>query len=190
VVNSFLSDRVQCVKHNGSFSPYTAVSVGAPQGTKLGPILWLIYSNDISFDGFSKVQYADDTTIYMPIRSASENVAQGIAQAQQWSLSNNMLLNNSKTVILNVAFAEHLGINDPVTYGGTDIHPADSATFLGLTAGKTLTFSEHSTNVASKCNPRLHLMRQLRQKGINSEGLLTFYKTHVKAVISYAAPAW
>jgi len=89
----------------------------------------LIYSNDISFDGFSKVQYADGTTIYMPIRSASENVAQGIAQAHQWSLSNNMLLNDSKTVILDVAFSERLGINDPVTYDGTDIHSANSAIF-------------------------------------------------------------
>jgi len=132
----------------------------------------------------------DDITIYVPIRSASKNVSQGIAQAHQWSLSNNTLLNDSKIAILNVALSERLGINDPVTYDGTDIHPADSATFLGLTADKTLIFSEHTTNVASKCNSRLHLMRQLRQMGMNSEGLLTFYKTNVKAVTSYAAPAW
>ena len=103
----------------------------------------------------------------MPIRSASENVAQGIAQAHQRSLSNDMLQNDSKTVILDVAFSERLGINDPVTYDGTDIHPADSATFFGLTTDKTLTFSGHTTNVASKCNSRLHLMRQLRQMGMN-----------------------
>ena len=63
-------------------------------------------------------------------------------------------------------------------------------TFLGLNADKTLTFSEHTTNAASKCNSRLHLKRQLRQMGMNSEGLLAFYKINVKAVISYAAPAW
>jgi len=116
----------------------------------------------------------------MPIRSASENLAQGIAQAHQWSLSNNMFLNDSKTVILNVAFSERLSINDP----------ADSATFLGLTTDKTLTFSEHTTTGASKRNSWLHLMRQLRQMGMNSESLLTFYKTNAKAVTSYAAPAW
>ena len=52
-----------------------------------------------------------------------------------------MLLNDSKTAILNVAFSERLGIKDPLTYDGTDIHPVDSATFLRLTTDKTLTFS-------------------------------------------------
>jgi len=87
-------------------------------------------------------------------------------------------------------FSERLSINDPVTYDGTNIHPADAATFLRLTTDKTQTSSEHTTNIALKCNYRLHLMRQLRQMGMNSEGLSTFYKTNVKPVTSYAAPAW
>ena len=190
LVKSFLTDRVQCVKHNSSFSDYCPAFVGTPQGTKLGPILWLIYSNDFNIDNFSKVQYADDTTIYKPVKTFSDNVSDGIKQAVEWSKCNNMLLNNDKTVILNVAFSEKDGMSNPINFDNTDIVPSDSAKFLGVTVDKTLTFSQHVSSVLSKCNSRIFLMKQLKQMGMNSNGLLTFYKTNLKPVLSYACPAW
>ena len=140
LVEDFLANRVQCVKHNGVFSNYESVAVGTPQSTKLGPILWLIYCNDLNADGFSKVQYADDTTIYTPVKHPNHSVANGIQQASDWSVANNMQLNHDKTVILNVAFSERKGIDDPVKYLDTDILPSKSAKFLGVTIDRTLTF--------------------------------------------------
>ena len=49
------------MKLNVCFSEYINVFVGAPQGTKLGPILWLFYVNDLELDNFSVIKYADDT---------------------------------------------------------------------------------------------------------------------------------
>lgn len=94
--------------------------MGTPQGKKLGPILRFICCNGVSFDGCSKVQYADDTTLHQEVGNVSDNVAGSIEQAQ-WSVSINMILNDIKIVILNVAF----------TAGeGTDILPSASAIFL------------------------------------------------------------
>ena len=64
ILCNFLGQRKQCVKANQSFSDYIDISVGAPQGTKIGPLLWLFYVNDLSLDGYNMVQYADDTTFY------------------------------------------------------------------------------------------------------------------------------
>ena len=190
LVKSFLSNREQCVKYNGSFSKYSPVLVGTPQGTKLGPILWLIYSNDFDIENFNKVQYADDTTIYRPVRNLSDNVSAGIEQAMAWSETNNMILNNDKAVILNVAFSDREGMNDPIPFHCGDIVPSKSAKFLGVTVDSTLTFSQHVSQLLSKCNSQIFLMKQLKQMGMNSTGLLTFYKANLKPVISYACPTW
>ena len=66
-----------------------------------------------------------------------------------------MLLNNDKTVILNVAFSEKDGIDNPISFDNTDIVPSNSAKFLGVTVDRTLTFSEHVSKILSKCNSRV-----------------------------------
>lgn len=64
---SLLPHRRQPVK----FGDYKSILVGTPEGTNLGPILWLIYCNDLWANGFSTVQYADDTTFYVLIETNS-----------------------------------------------------------------------------------------------------------------------
>ena len=95
--------------------------------TKLGPILWLLYYNDLDIKGCSKVQYAADTAVYKAIKTTNNtNIGEAIEQANMWSINNNMLLNQSKTTILNVALSENK-LSDKVVQ---QTSPSNTAKFL------------------------------------------------------------
>ena len=195
LVESFLESRQQCVKYYDHFSEYKPIHVSAPQGTKLGPILWLIYVNDLTASDFNTkcIKYADDTTFYKPIVDPStENISDAILLANTWSEQNNMILNSSKTVILNVAFTDKPAMHFDVNYGDDDnfLSPSEHTKFLGVVVDNTLTFSNHVDYIISKCSQRLYLMRLLKRMGMDSEGLKTFYVANIKSVVAYACPAW
>ena len=197
LVESFLESRQQCVKYCNNFSDYKPIQVGAPQGTKLGPILWLIYVDDLkSFDYDTKcIKFADDTTCYKPIIDPStENISDAILLANTWSEQNN-ILNSSKTVILNVAFTNKPAMHLGISYGDDNlfISPSEHTKSLGVFIDNTLitiTFSNHVDYIVSKCSQRLYLMRLLKRMGMDRDGLRTFYIANIKSIISYACPVW
>ena len=89
-----------------------------------------------------------------------------------WSDTNNMILNNEKT-----AFSEREGTNDPIPFHCGDIVPSKCAKFLGVTVDSTLTFSDQVSQLLSKCYSQIFLMKQLKQIGMNSTGVLTFLQS-------------
>ena len=120
IISSFLSNRYQCVSISGCKSSFLPINVGTPQGTKLGPILWLFYINDLqaTTSGVHLIKYADDSTYYAAIKKktkkeqAGKNKKNNIVQkdsivhtsllqkeiqnAEHWSSENRMLLNPKK----------------------------------------------------------------------------------------------
>jgi hypothetical protein len=191
IISSFLTSRQQCVKFSGKVSCLTEMAVGAPQGTKLGPIFWLIYVNDLSANGYNIVKYADDTTFYSPISNpVLESVAGAVVSTREWSLVNNMLLNTEKTVIMNVIGNYHHSYDEPVSIDNTVIFPSASVKFLGVLIDTHLNFSAHVDSIITKCNTKLFLMRTLKTLGLNSQGLKTFYTSHVRSILTYCSPAW
>lgn len=91
------------------------ISVGTPQGTKLGPVLWLFYVNDLSVADFNVIKYADDTTFYKTIKAPEvETVAPAIIATQTWSQINSMTLNTDKTVVLNIVLNLRANYDSPL----------------------------------------------------------------------------
>ena len=77
LLDNYLSDRCQYVEYNGHISKALPITTGVPQGPVLGPLLFLIYINDLSMvsDVFNMLMYADDTTLYCNIdQNISEEV--------------------------------------------------------------------------------------------------------------------
>ena len=192
LVQDFLSDRKQCVKFGDCYSDYLSVRVGAPQGTKLGPILWLIYSNDLEVDGYDHIKFADDTTLYTAVKdhTSQSAIVPAIASTESWSMNNNMLLNTDKTEIMNTSLSHRHSYDDKVESNGILLTPGLHTKFLGIFIDNKLSFNVHVDNIVSKCNSRLFLMRKLRTIGLSNDGLKIFYSSNIRSVVSYAAPAW
>ena len=158
------------MKLNAAFSDYTPIDVGAPQGTKLGPLLWLIYINDLQIDGYKSVKYADDSSFYVTIpKNSSNNITSAIQQTKLWSADNNMLLNTDKTAIINFSLNHRKPDDDPMTFDQTTITPSESVKFLGILVENHLIYIDHVEHLVKKCNSKLFLMRQLRKVGMDKK---------------------
>ena len=189
IISHFLTGRKQCVKVETSSSTTADIKVGTPQGTKLGPALWLIYVDDLLENSPSScVKYADDTTVY---HTQHAHVETSLRMAETWSEQNSMALNASKTIVMELSLtsrsnAESLELN----LLGDRLETSNVAKFLGVHIDSRLTFNVHIQKTTSKCSSRLYFMRLLRRMGLSNDGLLTFYKANIRSVLTYACPAW
>ena len=159
------------------FSKYIDISVGEPQGTELGPLLWLSYVNDLEVQGFNTAKYADDTMFYKPFGKHTGTTAPAIFNTTEWAQQNRMLLNADKTVILNLIISNRHSFEDPVFVDDNlSIEPYFSVKFLGTHIDNLMTFSEHVDQIISSCNARLYLLCQLKILGMID---IRYQTTHI-----------
>ena len=101
LLGNYVSDRCQYVEYNGHRSNTLPITTGVPQGSVLGPLLFLIYINDLPMvsDVFNMLMYADDTTLYCNIdQNVSEEVINNeLSKVSHWLAANKLSINVTKT---------------------------------------------------------------------------------------------
>ena len=163
IMNSYLSDRLQRVKINTSFSSWEKLLTGVPQGSILGPILFNIYINDLFylFQHTGVCNIADDTTPY-----ACDETLQGLLFrlendtliAIEWFHSNFMKLNEDKCHFL---FPGNVTQLHSLKVGKERIWESKSEVLLGLTIDKNLTFKDHVQRISLKANQKVSALGRL-----------------------------
>lgn len=190
-ISGFLNGRTQSVVCNGSVSSQCEVESGVPQGTVLGPLLFLVYINDLPDSVCSSTRlFADDCLLYRRITSEQDakTVQDDLDKLQKWENDWQMSFNPDKCEVLRVTLKRKPTITNYFIHGKC-LETVKSAKYLGLNIDSKLTFNNHVDTIAKKANKtRAFIARTTKRcpQQVKAEA----YKTYVRPLLEYSASVW
>ena len=150
-IESFLIGRTQCVVLDGDTSTELAVSSGVPQGSVLGPILFLLYINDLPDNIQSNVRlFSDDTAVYLAVQGQEDTdiIQNDINILQKWEKAWDMAFNPSKCQVVHISRSRK-PIKNKYTMHGQVLDSIDHARYLGVDISSDLNFSHHVNRITA-----------------------------------------
>ena len=187
-IESWLGDRLQrtCIK--GKKSSWRKVTSGVPQGSVLGPILFLIYINDLDSGVMSWIlKFADDTKIFRRIRDGGDTLRlqQDLDRLIAWSVEWQMLFNDKKCKVM------HIGSGGQYVYrmGSHEVESIGVERDLGVMLSNDMKVLSHCSFAYAKANKMLGLLkRTIKYK--NTDIMIRLYKALVRPHLEYCSSVW
>jgi len=198
VLEQFLSNRRQCVVVDGSASRFVDVVSGVPQGSVLGPLLFILYTADM----FRAVRntligYADDATLIGVCDHPSKRVSVthsltcDLRFIDDWCIQWGMLLNPGKTKTMIVSRSRTVNPAFPALYhNGVVVEEVPELEILGVDFDSRMTFEKHLRSVASRCSQRIGLMRRAWRLFGSVEVMKRCFNSFVLPLLEYCSPVW
>ena len=195
-IQSYLANRTQIVAVGGDQSSSLPVISGVPQGSVLGPLLFLVYINDITahVSPTSKLAlFADDMTLYRCISSPADyTVLQtDITAISVWVTNNSLSLNSNKCCFMLISRKRSHSITPPTLLINSDtvLPQVTSVKYLGIQLAADLTWSSHISNICAKTRKLIGLTyRQFHL--CKPETVLKLYTTFIRPHLEYASAVW
>jgi len=151
-IRGFLIGRTHRVRVGGELSEEVGVTSGVPQGSVLGPLLFLAYVNDIGRNIESNRLFADDCVIYREILTKEDMITLQIDldRLREWAVDNAMKINPSKSKALCFTRAR---VKDPLNYSllGILVPEASSCEYLGIILRNDLSWADHVNYTVKRC---------------------------------------
>uniref|UniRef100_A0A1Y1M8J8 Reverse transcriptase domain-containing protein n=1 Tax=Photinus pyralis TaxID=7054 RepID=A0A1Y1M8J8_PHOPY len=202
-LESFLKNRKQKVVidycNNGVRESYLSqeavVDIGVPQGSVLGPVLFLFYMNDIHLhldEEAHCILYADDTSLLISDEwdKSLENICnKNLSQLYDWFSSNSLTLSEKKSNFIRFRHLQSNVQNIALTFNQYKLQEATSTKFLGLHIDAHLNWQVHCTNIVNKLNRTNYLFRNLRTI-FTLPQLIPIYHASVASIIRYGICLW
>ena len=192
-LKSYLTNRKQFVYVKENSSNYSNVIHGVPQGSILGPILFLIYINDIVnvSDNVDFILFADDTNLFKSgnkLANVCDELCQELRKLHTWFNINKLSLNIAKTNY--IVFGNKSTEQDSfIQINGVEIERVQCTKFLGVEVDAKLTWTQHVNKVANKVTRSLSIMYRVKDF-ITRTALTTLYSSFVLPYLSYAIEVW
>jgi len=190
-IRNFLTHRSQRVVLDGEASSHIPVRSGVPQGTVLGPVLFLLFINDLPEEVSSKVRlFADDCILYREVTTTgdSEKLQEDLDNLLAWEQRWQMSFHPDKCKVLRVGRKRKPIIHD-YTIRGHKLDSPPHEKYLGVTMQSNATWEKHINNTTSKATKTLgFLRRNLRTAPKHIKA--TAYTSMVRPQLEYASTVW
>ena len=164
---SYLTNRSQSVKYFNTISNELGVNMGVPQGSILGPLLFILYVNDLPniLNGVKPIMFADDTTLFSSdkdINVAVDCLNQNLSRLSLWFKSNRLSLNVTKTNYMLFTTSPTIRSQDPVILiDNVSIKRVTNIKFLGVLIDERLNWSFHIDHICSKLRKNIGILSQI-----------------------------
>ena len=191
LLKNYLSNRSQYVGFNGHISNTLPISTGVPQASVLGPLLFLIYIDDLPQVShiFDMLMYADDTTLYCNINQTitAETINRELIKISQWLGANKLSLNVVKTKFMVFHASKKSVIYTELQINGNNIERVTQFIFLGLILESNLSWNKHINYISLKVSKAIGiLLKSVYPLSV----LLTLYNTLVLPYFNYGILTW
>lgn len=193
-LHTFLTGREQRVAVDGAVSRSSAVSSGVPQGSVLGPLLFLIHLSDINthVQHSSVALFADDTRVIKEVSTEADRelLQEDLEILYRWTEQNNMSLNNNKFEHLTYKNAHNTNASYIYkAHDGSDIENKQNVRDLGVTMSCDGTFTTHINNVTKKARSQSGWVLRTFQTR-DKFPMMTLYKSLIVPLLEYSCQLW
>ena len=193
IIKSYLNNRQQCVDFNGVRSSCKLVKIGVPQGSILGPLLFILYINDLPnvSQNIKLLLYADDTAIFFQsknIESLQNMIDTESAHICKWLQLNKLSLNTDKTVY-QLYTKSAIKLNIKVRLNGMKIREETKVRYLGLYIDANLNWLPHIDHLSIIMSKNIGIINRSKYF-LNKHSLLLLYNALVLPHISYCCVIW
>ena len=191
-VQAFLAHRTQKVIIDNSYSNEVAVTSGVPQGSVLGPILFLLYINDLPDKIKCKVRiYADDVVLYTEVMNnepASENLQADLDQLCRWCRDWKMSINVKKCAVMRMSGHKY-SVTPNYFLNNLEVQVVHEYKYLGVHLSSKCSWQKHIEKIISKSNQMLRFIKR-NFKGCPQTVKETVYVSLVRPLLEYASSVW
>lgn len=192
---SYLSNRSQVVEVNGKISDKGTIKHGVPQGSILGPLLFLLYINDISqsSDILNFFLFADDTTVYYSADPSDENTEEilntELEKVSCWLAANKLSLNVKKSNFLHFHYDKSVKKTLEIKINNTKVEEKDTTKYLGTFIDNKLTWKTQIQHIKSRLARGIGMISRIRYF-VDQACLLKMFHSFVQSHVNYNILNW
>lgn len=194
LLESYLNNRIQVVKINNTVSTAVKIKHGVPQGSILGPTLFILYINDIfALPLKGKLQlYADDAAVVYLVDDESvlkSYIEHDLNLLTQYFEQNHMVLNLEKTNFMVFSFNNSNNIRLNISVDGNTIQQVNLFRYLGLEIDQNLKWNSHISSICSKISPYIFALKKIR-KFVTEPTAWKIYYAYIHPHLIYMNSIW